>query len=232
MSNRIFSDDDSCLCFFARYLTDVSTDILGTIKDAWKNAWKWTLRKLFAVPWTDVMLVHFFGHQLGHLFMSSFDLSAVVVVTLIMCILCSLYIFEAAKIKWEMWTWAPTSSGLLWENAGDAKPTEAWRELKSLDLARALQEKTTFTELEWGSFGIQHLCMDSFIKPESGIFYFKPAATLKDRVLQVFAVTASGIWSNRAMAAVMFVSFILGFLFEGRQVNSLKGLQQKQQKVM
>ena len=140
------------VCVFLRAISQMCLGILGTIKDSRENAWKCPMRKLFAVPWTDVILVHFFGYQLGCLFMSSFDLSVVVVLALIMCILCSRYTFKAAKIKWKMWTWASKSFGLLWENAGDIKPTEAWRESETIDLARALQEKKTFTELEGGVF--------------------------------------------------------------------------------
>jgi len=85
--------------------------------------------------------------------------------------------------------------------------------------------------------------MDSFIKPESRILYFKLVDTLKDRVLKVFAVTASGICFTRAMAAVVFELFILRFFIEGSQVHSLTApgkywqtnavaLQQKQQEVI
>jgi len=85
--------------------------------------------------------------------------------------------------------------------------------------------------------------MDSFIKPESRILYFKLVDTLKDRVLKFFAVTASGICFTRAMAAVVFELFILRFFIEGSQVHSLTApgkywqtnavaLQQKQQEVI
>ena len=171
LNHRIFSDN-ACVC--ALCLVYVCTGISGAIKDFCVNTWERFWEKVLALPWTDLIFAYFFGSQAGQVFFLERHVSffcSVAVILLMMCMLYSRYTLEAAKIKW-----AATSSGLKWENAGAAKPTEG-RELKNEELANKLCKKTEFTQEEWDSFGIQDLCMDNFIKAEIPGSYFQPAAT-------------------------------------------------------
>ena len=91
-----------------------------------------------------------------------------------------------------------TASGLIWENIGEEKPQI--QELTNLELAKALESKTKFTQEEWDAFGIPEVHTRNIIK--SGNFYFKPSPTEKGQNLDFHDVydaegTASGlIWEN------------------------------------
>ena len=209
LNHRIFSDN-ACVC--ALCLVYVCTGISGAIKDFCVNTWERFWEKVLALPWTDLIFAYFFGSQAGQVFFLERHVSffcSVAVILLMMCMLYSRYTLEAAKIKW-----AATSSGLKWENAGAAKPTEG-RELKNEELANKLCKKTEFTQEEWDSFGIQDLCMDNFIKAEIPGSYFQPAATMKGRLLKFSTV----IWQQRAF--FVFAAFVLGLFLGVFQGHSL-----------
>ena len=64
-----------------------------------------------------------------------------------------------------------TSFGLKWKYVGDDRP--AGRELTNAKLVNALRSKTTFTQVEWDSFGIKDLHIDDFVRTSS-IYFYQP----------------------------------------------------------
>ena len=70
------------------------------------------------------------------------------------------------------------TAGLKWTKlAHFTRPTHG-QELTNNALAKALTNKTNFTQQEWDGFGVKTLRRDSFIK--SGGHYFKPAHVLEN----------------------------------------------------
>ena len=70
-----------------------------------------------------------------------------------------------------------TSFGLKWKYVGDDEP--AGRELTNTQLVNALRNKTTFTQVQWDSFGIKDLRSDDFVGiPLTGhaFYFYQPIA--------------------------------------------------------